>query len=798
MHLQGRPDSVGSPTHAATAQHQRQHNNYHHQEQVPQHQAHTRHDTQQDQQQHHYAHQKMQQPPQNGQQLSYPRQQDEHDHEQQQRQLYQQQLQQQQQQFQQQLQNQQLQQQHFQQQPFQQAQQHSFLSNAGFQQPQRGYVSNYGLRMAAGGGSNSKQQSMPSYGTAYSPPMGSGYLPSPVPQSVVNNEKPLEMYRGLQQLPVFHSAQSQPSSALDSEGAWKKRSYMDYSESHPALSKESAFNKERSNGSHTKKNGNEAILRELALKNKSKSPLECAMTVREAELAVLNMDPSTHTKAEIQAAEQVRERERQVYALTWLMDSCVEEKNSFVPRGRIFAQYAACCAQNNLKPLSQATLGKLIRSIFPDLTTRRLGMRGQSKYHYCGLNLISPSRSTSPNPSFRNFEAGNNDDANPVNEIPNNRHEPHNHQLPDNAQDRDKNASLYPSISSTSLPASNSTTPLIFQDNYQRSEGQAKDTARWKSLKVAEELFVNTSNVDINVSLEIPSITPHLPPNTDKDIASSLECMYKVHCNTVQENFSFAKFDALTNTLESFSSTSISPQMFNLFISEFVYDWVNQADWVTHKASIKSLAKFIKEFATIPSSVSDKLINLSRTYSDVISNANIDLPVPMVKNKVMVAEKFSKLVKRSTRVIRTAKSASKAYKTKSSREDMYQDWKKFIDSSEICRTELFCCSEDETSLKEISNFILQTIDNFFNRDEHSISDNFPIDLAVQVLSFLVKIHDQPASIIIANVNVFTTGVIRELSIMGSENAGSWWAIKTFIDEWLRWCDEIGTFMMSSN
>ncbi|CAR30533.1 Rfx1p [Lachancea thermotolerans CBS 6340] len=646
--------------------------------------------------------------------------------------------------------------------------QHSFLS-AAFQQPQRGYAPNYGLPMSA-----NKQQPMPPYTASYTPPLGPGYLPSPIPQLMLN-EKSMDLHRGFQQqFPVFHAPQPHFAPTMESDSSMKKRRLLDYSDQRSEAVKDRGA---------TKKNGNEAILRDLAMENKARPLSECALTVREAEIAVLNMDPTTHSKSEIQAAEQVRERERQVYALTWLMNTCVEEKNSFVPRGRIFAQYAACCAQNNLKPLSQATLGKLIRTIFPDLTTRRLGMRGQSKYHYCGLNLIGSSRSASPVPSLGNSDLGGVNNVQNISNV-------------NVGVNNSSNNSLYSSIQGQGVAALSSETPSIFQESHEARSDKWEDVAHWDCLRIADELFHNVSTVDVNVSLEIPSINSYLPPNTDIDIAASLECMYKVHCNTVHENISFAKFDALTNTLESFSSGSISPQMFNLFISEALYDWVQQADLVTHKATAKSLFKFIKEFATLPSSVSEKLASFAHSYPEMISNANIDLPVPMVRNKVSIAEKFAKLVKRTTRVIRTAKSASKAYRTATSREEMYMDWKKLIKVKDICRTELYCCRNDEASLNEITSFIIQMIEGFFDRDEHSISEDFPMELAAQLLTFLKKIRDHPVSVVIACTNVVTTGVIRELSIMGSEHAGSWWAIKTFIDEWLYWCDEVGTFMIS--
>lgn len=39
-------------------------------------------------------------------------------------------------------------------------------------------------------------------------------------------------------------------------------------------------------------------------------------------------------------------------------------------------------------PLNPASFGKLVRVIFPGIQTRRLGVRGESKYHYVDLCLI--------------------------------------------------------------------------------------------------------------------------------------------------------------------------------------------------------------------------------------------------------------------------------------------------------------------------------------------------------------------------------------------------------------------------
>lgn len=58
-----------------------------------------------------------------------------------------------------------------------------------------------------------------------------------------------------------------------------------------------------------------------------------------------------------------------------------------MPRNRVFSHYARRCGNERVPPLNPASFGKLVRIIFPGIQTRRLGMRGESKYHYVDLSL---------------------------------------------------------------------------------------------------------------------------------------------------------------------------------------------------------------------------------------------------------------------------------------------------------------------------------------------------------------------------------------------------------------------------
>ncbi|GMR37228.1 hypothetical protein PMAYCL1PPCAC_07423, partial [Pristionchus mayeri] len=73
--------------------------------------------------------------------------------------------------------------------------------------------------------------------------------------------------------------------------------------------------------------------------------------------------------------------------ITWLKANYEKADGSSLPRCTLYHHYKSHCAQHRLEPVNAASFGKLIRSIFDGLKTRRLGTRGNSKYHYYGIRM---------------------------------------------------------------------------------------------------------------------------------------------------------------------------------------------------------------------------------------------------------------------------------------------------------------------------------------------------------------------------------------------------------------------------
>ncbi|XP_063532635.1 transcription factor RFX3 [Cydia strobilella] len=80
----------------------------------------------------------------------------------------------------------------------------------------------------------------------------------------------------------------------------------------------------------------------------------------------------------------------------WLLDNYETADGVSLPRSTLYAHYLRHCAAHRLDPVNAASFGKLIRSVFVGLRTRRLGTRGNSKYHYYGIRAKSSVPASPP------------------------------------------------------------------------------------------------------------------------------------------------------------------------------------------------------------------------------------------------------------------------------------------------------------------------------------------------------------------------------------------------------------------
>ncbi|XP_025192518.1 DNA-binding protein RFX2-like [Melanaphis sacchari] len=77
--------------------------------------------------------------------------------------------------------------------------------------------------------------------------------------------------------------------------------------------------------------------------------------------------------------------------VNWLKENYEMAEGVSLLRSTIYDYYLTHCLKTKIDPVNGPSFGKIIRSVFTGLRTRRLGSRGNSKYHYYGIRIKANS-----------------------------------------------------------------------------------------------------------------------------------------------------------------------------------------------------------------------------------------------------------------------------------------------------------------------------------------------------------------------------------------------------------------------
>lgn len=77
-----------------------------------------------------------------------------------------------------------------------------------------------------------------------------------------------------------------------------------------------------------------------------------------------------------------------ILKVNWLMENYEMAEGVSLPRSTLYNHYLTHCSETKIDPVNAASFGKLIRSVFMGLRTRRLGTRYYAYIVNCDLLLL--------------------------------------------------------------------------------------------------------------------------------------------------------------------------------------------------------------------------------------------------------------------------------------------------------------------------------------------------------------------------------------------------------------------------
>jgi len=547
----------------------------------------------------------------------------------------------------------------------------------------------------------------------------------------------------------------------------------------------------KTNGSRTSAN-NEAEMRQLFLANQNRSIQEVA-----GELHGNDRGPNS-------------ERTRQIFAMLWIDSVCDHGKGS-VPRGRVYANYAARCAQEKITVLNPASFGKLVRVLFPGLKTRRLGVRGESKYHYVNFDLkedVTDSREASevPQPGKgaipRTYNA-------PVRESSPKVKRPA--PAPLHASKRARTSTDRPS----SRASFNSRSVYVHPDL-----GDSLSEVATRADKVSVDLYILgqwEDSPELSSDFTLPPIETYLPNGTDKDAAKSLSALYLSHCTSLVECIRYCRAKSFFHHFSSFMGTLTMPVQ-KLWSNPALAGWIEKSDTALYRRMTSIITSLTLQ--VLPKPVLDILSEISDRLLPHIHVTFQGQPDHVLQAKVRPASMFNALLLRALRVNITAHAAANQLCNPANRDQMYVDWLTMIRPRKIAESVPAKAMDDvvDVLIKEMRHLINpanvpfevecltiygdSAIQNTHANESEGGDDGTQgknvLDRWVALLKSLPeRFPYASAGELVVCVDRIGTTVMRELTMSQGKSFGSWWVTKVWLDEMFMYMAEQGGFMKGS-
>ncbi|KAL7988701.1 hypothetical protein Chor_007620, partial [Crotalus horridus] len=297
--------------------------------------------------------------------------------------------------------------------------------------------------------------------------------------------------------------------------------------------------------------------------------------------------------------------------LQWLLDNYETAEGVSLPRSTLYNHYLRHCQEHKLDPVNAASFGKLIRSIFMGLRTRRLGTRGNSKYHYYGIRVKPDS---------------------PLNRLQEDMQYMAMRQQPMQQKQRYKPMQKVDGVSDGFTTSGQQTGTSVEQTVIAQSQHHQQFLDASRALPEFGEVEISS-----------------LPDGTTFEDIKSLQSLYREHCedpvilswdNSKFKGHSYhccIKLCTLVKTMEASNLSEIESRLpkaklITLCKNESILKWMCNCDHVMYQALVEILIPDV--LRPIPSALTQAIRNFAKSLEGWLSNAMNNIPQRMIQTKI--------------------------------------------------------------------------------------------------------------------------------------------------------------------
>ncbi|XP_029904944.1 DNA-binding protein RFX2 isoform X2 [Myripristis murdjan] len=451
--------------------------------------------------------------------------------------------------------------------------------------------------------------------------------------------------------------------------------------------------------------------------------------------------------------------------LQWLLDNYETAEGVSLPRCSLYNHYLRHCQEQKLDPVNAASFGKLIRSVFMGLKTRRLGTRGNSKYHYYGIRV-----------------------------------------KPDSPLNRLQEDTQYMAMRQQPVHQKQRFKPLQKMDGMSDSLcGSSQHCASTPEQSVAAQSQHHQQYIDVAHALPpFPSPdlgTQPLPERINMNDIKKLQTLYRDHCEATLDvvmNLQFHYIEKLWQTFwystppPSDGTTAIPnsdddpegviprEKLVALCKYEPVRLWMRSCDHILYQALVEILIPDV--LRPVPSTLTQAIRNFAKSLEGWLTTAMSDFPQEIVRTKAAVVSAFAQTLRRYTSLNHLAQAARAVLQNTSQINQMLSDLNR-VDFANVQEQASWVCQCDESVVQRLEQDFKVTLQQQSSLDQWAAwLDN--------VVSQVLKPHQGSPSFpkaarqFLLKWSFYSSMVIRDLTLRSAASFGSFHLIRLLYDEYM--------------
>ncbi|XP_041901221.1 DNA-binding protein RFX2 isoform X2 [Corvus kubaryi] len=449
--------------------------------------------------------------------------------------------------------------------------------------------------------------------------------------------------------------------------------------------------------------------------------------------------------------------------LQWLLDNYETAEGVSLPRSSLYNHYLRHCQEHKLDPVNAASFGKLIRSVFMGLRTRRLGTRGNSKYHYYGIRLKPES---------------------PLNRLQEDTQYMAMRQQPIHQKQRYRAAQKMDGMAESASNSNPHTTP---------EQSVAAQSQHHQQFIDVTHVFPEFPAPDLgNVLLQ--------EGFTLNDV-KTLQILYRRHCEATLDVVMNLQFHYIEKLWQSFWSPKAPPsdgptalpsseeepegtlpkdKLITLCKYEPILKWMRSCDHILYQALVEILIPDV--LRPVPSTLTQAIRNFAKSLEGWLMNAMSEFPSQVVQTKVGVVSAFAQTLRRYTSLNHLAQAARAVLQNTSQINQMLSDLNR-VDFANVQEQASWVCQCEEGMVQKLEQDFKLTLQQQSSLDQWaSWLDN--------VVTQVLKHHEGSPSFpkaarqFLLKWSFYSSMVIRDLTLRSAASFGSFHLIRLLYDEYM--------------